>query len=218
MPIFSPSFLISSYGSRGWPFKWSYVSTVMRRVSARRLAAWIDPTSSMSSILKLIQDEKVKQYIPCTQSSGIAGQFISPCANKVGGFIVMALPLGARCIMSTGNPFVHLLVHVVIQSHWICWLRDDGNFGEVVIGTHIHLDSTHLSKYDILVPGFSRAGFCKSNWNSLQAYPFRLALLWQGFLSYHKMSVHLSDWAFSWDLINGAGLPQALSIPLGLDN
>ena len=43
---------------------------------------------------------------------------------------------------------------------WDMLLENDGNFGEVINGTDIRPDSTHLYLYDILVQAPSRAGFC----------------------------------------------------------
>ena len=73
---------------------------------------------------------------------------------------------------------------------WDMLLENDGNFGEVINGTDIRLDSTHLSLYDILVQAPSRAGFCTGNWSSLSLPVQTCIMLWV--CSYWEMSVCLS--------------------------
>ena len=69
-------------------------------------------------------------------------------------------------------------------------LENDGNFGEVINGTDIRPDSTHLSLYDILVQAPSRAGFCTGNWSSLSLPVQTCIMLWV--CSYWKTSVRPS--------------------------
>ena len=61
---------------------------------------------------------------------------------------------------------------------WDMLLENDGNFGEVIHGTDIRPDSTHLSLYDILVQAPSRAGFCTGNWSSLSLPVQTCIMLW----------------------------------------
>ena len=56
--------------------------------------------------------------------------------------------------------------------------ENDGNFGEVINGTDIRPDSTHLSWYDILVQAPSQAGFCTGNWSSLSLPVQTCIMLW----------------------------------------
>ena len=65
---------------------------------------------------------------------------------------------------------------------WDMLLENDGNFGEVINGTDIRPDSTHLSLYDILVQAPSWAGFCTGNWSSL-------SLPVQTFIIYHVVGL-----------------------------
>ena len=69
-------------------------------------------------------------------------------------------------------------------------LESDGNFGEVINGTDICLDSMHLPLFDILVQAPSRAGFCTGNWSSLSLPIQTCIILWV--CSYWEMSVCLS--------------------------
>ena len=61
---------------------------------------------------------------------------------------------------------------------WDMLLHNDGNLGEVINGTDIRPDSTHLSLYDILVQAPSRAGFCTGNWSSLSLPVQTCIMLW----------------------------------------
>ena len=61
---------------------------------------------------------------------------------------------------------------------WDMLLENDGKFGEVINGTDIRPDSTHLSLYDILVQAPSRAGFCTGNWSSLSLPVQTCIMLW----------------------------------------
>ena len=60
---------------------------------------------------------------------------------------------------------LHLSVRLSITLDML--LENYGNFGEVINGTDIRPDSTHLSWYDILVQAPSRAGFCTGKWIEL---------------------------------------------------
>ena len=61
---------------------------------------------------------------------------------------------------------------------WDMLLENEGNFSEVINGTDIRPDSTHLSLYDILVQAPSRAGFCTGNWSSLSLPVQTCIMLW----------------------------------------
>ena len=76
---------------------------------------------------------------------------------------------------------------ISVSITWDMLLENDGNFGEVINGTDIRPDSTHLSLYDILVQAPTPAGFCIGNWSSLSLPVQTCIMLWV--CSYLKTSV-----------------------------